>query len=325
MPEQRARDARPDLIDDLVYLRKGRGLTTNRLVRAEAVVRACGGSGQPIETIHERFVAALRSLGNTRGGLALQAAYGIDEGSADELRDRRAVYAAAVNRKPDTVRDWEDEAIDELALRLLTAFYAGAPTPDKLPIPHGGFLIRSMTVLTVMRDRRFFESQQTRELISLVDGARGFIYGTYSPTVLSDPQHCTVRLSKTTPNGVLHEVMFPKPLQRGQRHMFSFRERVPDEAMEPEPPLADFAGQTFESPTLRYRQEVAFLGERPAVVWSYDKLSRIERPGEPSEDNTIPLEGDSRIVAAQFYELYGGLCAGVAWRWARLGPDAAAK
>jgi hypothetical protein len=316
MPESKQRDRQPDLVDDLVYLRKSRGLTLDRLTKAEAVVRACGGSDQPIETVYERFVAALRSLGNSRGALALQAAYGIDDGSADELSERRAAYAASVNRKPDTIRDWEDEAIDELALKLLTAFYAGAPTPDKLPIPHGGFLLRSLTVLTIMRDRRFMESQQTRQLISLVDGAKGFVYGTYSPTILSDPQNCTVRLSKTTPNGVLHEVMFPEPLQRGQSHTFSFREHVPDEAKEPEPPLEDFAGQTFESPTLRYRQEVAFLGERPKVVWAYDKLSRIERPGEPEEGNVVPLVGDGGIAAAQFYELYGGLCTGIAWWWA---------
>jgi hypothetical protein len=181
-------------------------------------------------------------------------------------------------------------------------------------VPHGGLLIHSLTVVSVYRDRRFFESHQTREIISLVEGAQGFIYGTYSPTDLSDGHGCTVSLHKTTPNGVLHKVLFPYPLARGQAHTFSFRERVPLEAVEEEAPTADFSGQTFESPTLRYRVELCFLGERPAVIWAYDKLSRIERPGEPEEGMLVPI-GDGGLVAAQFHEIYGGLCAGVAWRW----------
>lgn len=52
-------------------------------------------------------------------------------------------------------------------------------------------------------------------------------------------------------------------------HAFSFRELVPDEvAAEEAPGDEDFSGQTFESPALRYRAGVQFIGERPSVVWS---------------------------------------------------------
>jgi hypothetical protein len=129
----------------------------------------------------------------------------------------------------------------------------------------------------------------------------------------------TLGLSKRTPGGTLHRIDFDPPLRRGQHHTFSVRERVPD--TDPEPDLdEDFSGQSFESPALRYRVEVHFLGEQPAVVWRYDKLSRIERPGVPEDGLPVELQICSRPdgtsgCTAEFADLYGGLCAGVAWRW----------
>ena len=79
----------------------------------------------------------------------------------------------------------------------------------------------------------------------------------------------------------------------------------------------DFASQSFEAPTLSYEQEMVFKGEKPAVIWSYDKLSRIERSGEPNDTNDTNLltlqEGKS--AKKDFIQLYGGLHSGVAWRW----------
>lgn len=47
-------DVRSDLIEDLTYLRKGPGITPERLRNASAVVAACGGAEQPTETLLER-------------------------------------------------------------------------------------------------------------------------------------------------------------------------------------------------------------------------------------------------------------------------------
>ncbi|WP_045877686.1 hypothetical protein [Pseudofrankia sp. DC12] len=249
---------------------------------------------------------------DTEGGRALWAAYGIDASEPGLLKERRAAYAETVGRSADTVLDWEEQAVHELALRLLSAFYAGAPTPAQLPIPHGGYLLSSLEVVCVIQDRRFVESRQARTVISLVDGAPHFTYGTYSPTELSQIEGGTLALSKRMPGGVLHRIDFPEPLRRGQMHRFSFREKVPE--AEPEPVGdQDFSGQSFESPTLRYRVLVHFIGDQPVVVWGYDKLTRIERPGEPNDGILLkPIDGR---VSAEFADLYGGLCAGVAWRW----------
>lgn len=307
-PERRA-----DVLGDLIYLRKGRGATLDRLAQADAAVEACGGREQPLETVAERLRAALRPLRSIPGGAALWAAYGFDPpyDAMPTLRERRAHFAESVGKAPYTVREWEDAALAELTLRLLAHFYAGAPLPHELPIPHGGFLLREVRLKTLIRDGRFVESRQWRDLISLVDGARGFVYGTYTPTVLDNFEGCRLGESKQAASGgVLHTLLFPRPLRRGQVHRFAFREQVPAHAPPKAVPKEDFAGQTFESPTLRFHVEVAFQGRRPTQVWSYDKLSRIERPGSPNDRNIIRRKDRA---LAEFFDLYGGLCAGVGW------------
>lgn len=305
-----SRDVRADLIEDLTYLRKGSGLTIERLRNASAVVAACGGLEQPSETLLERLTAALRSIHRSEGGPALWAAYGCDASSATDLKARRAAYASSVGKSAYTVREWEDRAIEELALRLLSRFWAGAPLPEELPIPHGGLLLQELVTTYLYRDRLFVESQQRRTIISLVDGAAGFQYGTYTPTELFDVQGGTVE-SREVGDGSIHTIRFPDKLRRAQQHRFSFRER--ELSGSDEPPAEDRAGQTFESPTLRYRVEACFLGPVPPLMWAYDKLSRIERPGRPEQG--VLLQPAGNVVAADFADLYGGLASGIAWVW----------
>jgi hypothetical protein len=44
------------------------------------------------------------------------------------------------------------------------------------------------------------------------------------------------------------------------------------------------------------------------------KLSRIERPGEPTDKNPLQINKDG-IAEKEFTQLYGGLHSGIAWRW----------
>lgn len=70
----------------------------------------------------------------------------------------------------------------------------------------------------------------------------------------------------------------------------------------------------FETPTLNFEQEVIFKGDKPTIVWAYDKLSRIERPGEPVNKNLLEI-GEDGSIQKEFIQLYGGLHSGIAWRW----------
>lgn len=74
---------------------------------------------------------------------ALLVAYGLLPGyeGITLLKDRCAKYSKQVKRKDDTLADREAAAIEELAIRLLNAYYSGAPLPVELPLPYGGFLL----------------------------------------------------------------------------------------------------------------------------------------------------------------------------------------
>lgn len=316
------RSKKSDLISDLVFLRKGRGLTTDRMFVASTLEEVCGGNEHPVEITRARLVSAMQSLPEPQSRDALLAAYGLlpaTEGLLT-LAERRRAYGMRVDRKPDTLADREDAAINELAIRLLASYYAGAPLPAELPpLPHGAFLIEFLNVMSAYRDRRFLEHQQERRLISLVDGAEGFRYhcsdrDSSGRTRLIAVAGCTVDPPEYVAGGSLHLLRFPEPLNRGDSHDFTFREVLEDLDTQVTAPDDDFAGQSFETPALVYRQEVTFLGDRPPVRWAYDKLSRVERPGSPEKDELLRFE-NSGSLRKEFHQLYGGFFSGIAWRW----------
>ncbi|XVS65988.1 hypothetical protein ACQPYE_08020 [Actinosynnema sp. CA-299493] len=305
-----------EIENDLVTLRQGVGLTIERLRDAGAVIKACSdpeGPEPPIETIYERVVSAMQKLRISPDGQALWAVFGLDGNHKGTAQDRRKEYGKLVKKQADTLSRAENRAIKELALRLLSRYYGAPPLPTDLPIPHGGYYMPALQVVTLIRDRKFVASEQTRTVVSLVDGADHFVYGTYSPTELSDPIGCTLEPPQSFPNGTLHKIVFDTVLNRGDAHTFTFRETVP-QAEGDEAPLEDFAGQTFESPTKHFRPVVKFEGDFPKTIWGYHQLSRIVRPGTPEEGIAIPAT-DSGVVSLVVADLLGGLCSGIAWRW----------
>lgn len=308
MPKNR----RTDVVEDLLALRKGAGLTAARLMRSGALVQALGGPETPAQTLRERLLAAIGSLDTERGAAALSAAYGahLVTRGLPTLTARRVAYAAEIGRTPDTLLDWENEAITDVALRLLTNYYAGAPIDRQLPMPHGGLLQGELTVTSRYEEGVFVEQDQARTIISLVEGARGFQYNSNVPTALTVVAGATVETEYVN-GGSVHILRFPRPLALGQPHRFSFRERVQTGyAEEPQVSGVDFAGQSFETPTLRYLQNVEFKGWAPTKIWAYKNLSRQQRPGSPSDSKD--LQGQSS-VSASFAHLYGGLHTGIGW------------
>ena len=174
-----------------------------------------------------------------------------------------------------------------------------------------------LVVTTIYRDRRFTEHQQRRRIISLVNGADTFKYVSSNEsgsarTVLLDPRGCTVE-TEYVPGGSVHVLGFPE-LKRGDDHEFGFREMVEASEADEDRPLSDFAGQSFETPTLLYGQEVVFLGDKPPIIWAYQNLSRVERPGTPEKNEVLQFD-NSDSLRKEFRHLYGGLFSGIAWRW----------
>ena len=305
-----------DLLSELIHLRKGRGITADKLYNSPNLLVVLGGKTQVYEALVARLTSAIQSLADQPGREALLAAYGLLPNliSAPTLAERRQLYGQQVNRKYDTLAAREDSAIAELVVRLLSANYANAPLPTaiKLPTPHGRTLMESLDMRTLIKDRRFIYHEQTRTVIALVDKAIGFQYDSNETTVVTPLKGCSVKSTPLANGHTKHLLLFTNPLKRGQSHTFSFRE----ETKEPSPPAdkTDWAGQSFESPTYRYSQTVTFEGQQPKAVWSYYNLSWIARPGLPAEQSQ--LQPDKHGVAkATFNDLHSGLFSGVAWEW----------
>lgn len=303
-----------DLITDLIYLRKGLGFIPGRVYEASSFIAVIGGEDQIFESIKTRFISAICSLPDKVQSEALLAAYGLLSGyeSIPSLNERRSKYGKHIGRKYDTLADRESAAIEELAVRLLTAYYSGAPLPAELPVPHGGFLQEYLFVATLIKDRCFIMHQQARKIISLVTGAKGFEYHSSERTKITPIEGLEEVRTRNVNNGTIHTLIFPKTLKRGQTHQFSFQE-VLEEPESVNNITEDFAGQSFETPTLNYRQKVIFKGEKPEIIWHYDKLSRIERPSEPTDKNNLTIKDGN--IQKEFTQLYGGLHSGIAWRW----------
>jgi hypothetical protein len=303
-----------DLISDLIYLRKGNGFVSNRVFEASTFLSVIGGKNQIFESVKIRFIAAIKSLPDKQNVEALLAAYGLLTGYEGALlKERREKYGEKVKRKYDTLVDREAAAIEELAIRLLNVYYSGAPLPSELPMPHGGYLMDYLFVKTIIQDCQFVMHEQKRKVISLVNGAKGFEYHSNEHTTIISIEGLIVE-TKYVKNGSIHSLRFPAPLQRGQTHKFSFQEILEKQAVQELENEEDFAGQSFETPTLIYRQEVVFKGIKPTILWAYDKFSRIERPGEPVDENRLEINEDGSIQK-EFFQLYGGLHSGIAWRW----------
>jgi hypothetical protein len=113
--------------------------------------------------------------------------------------------------------------------------------------------------------------------------------------------------------GDVHTCIFPERLKRGQVHTFTFKQVLvnPDEYPNDK---QDMAGSQFPIPAYLYRQTVRFIGDRLQVVWFYNKMTDIVRPGRPNANNTLTI-GDDGIVTHDFTQQYGGFWSGIVWEW----------
>jgi hypothetical protein len=301
-----------DLKDDLVYLRKDAGFTAARVGNASAFLQVIGGSAQTYENMKLRFISAVQSLDRKQAGVLL-AAYGLADGyNQTLLKDRRAKYAQSLGLGIDSIMDRENAAISELALRLLSALYTGAPLPATYPMPHGSYLLEHLYIDTIIKDRKFVEHTHERRVISLIESAPYFEYHSSYQTKIIPISGMTIETERHV-NGDVHRCIFPKPLKRGEVHTFSFKQVLvePDEY----PDLKqDSAGSQFPTPAYLYRQTVTFIGEKPRVCWFYNKMTDIVRPGRPSANNMLVIN-DEGIVSHEFTQQYGGFWSGIVWEW----------
>ena len=105
------------LLDNLKYIRRGRGLTFAKLAECQYVMEALGDL--PLRIAYERLAGIVHMLGEDVQAMAMRDAYAIDMPAPDTLTRRRERIAGIHRLSIDTIELYERNMIDELALRLV--------------------------------------------------------------------------------------------------------------------------------------------------------------------------------------------------------------
>jgi hypothetical protein len=305
-----------DLITDLMYLRKGDGFTITKARNASTFLTAMGGAGQTFEELTTRFISAICSLKEDQSVETLLVAYGLEPGfeEIDSIFERRRKYGQQIGRKYDTLADREQAAIQELAVRMLMAQWVNAPLPANIPVIHGDFITEYLNVVSVIRDRTLLETRETQKFIALADGVDSYDYSTNEPSDVKPIEGCVVEVHPIN-LGMKYVLRFPKPLNRGQTHKVSFIELSPEQGKNGKKAVAIEIARQFPIPTFTYNQEIIFVGQKPRVIWSYNMLSLLERPGRPEEQKSLAFKDGGSTIQVSFTHLHGGMFSGVAWQW----------
>ncbi|HMR85998.1 MAG TPA: hypothetical protein PKC31_00860 [Candidatus Nanoperiomorbaceae bacterium] len=305
-----------DLHTDLIYLRKGVGFTSTRIRAAGTLVHLLGGPREPFENLRERFISAVNSLRDPEADLLMDA-FGLSPATQNltTLRQRREHHGRQISRRIDTVSDREDAALVNLRNQLLTGWYPASPLTIRVPELHNGIVQEHVAVVTVVNDRRWQETREHYRFFAAFDEADYLtISASYPGRPIPLPEGkspFTVR-TRHVGNSYSHDFIHHTPMRRGNSYDLAFK-LVP-EPDDNDPDLLTETSRAFHERTLTAALEAIFIGERPRRIWSYERLSYFERPGQPKPSSLLDVTHTSS-ARASYRDLYGGLFNGIAWEW----------
>jgi hypothetical protein len=300
-----------DLVRDLSHLRNDEGMAINRVKRAPALLHVCGRTVKDADDARKVVITALDGMQDREGGRALKYMYNVDERNPASAPARRNAYAKLSGLKLEALLELEDEAIKELALRLLAHCYkSNRDSQTELP----AYLISSLHVACIIRDRRVVETLQSWTVIPVVDGVREFEHDASPGAKLRDVhggQVQTPAQDDQDADRLRHTIRFPHTLARGREYSFSFREIISWEA--DRLPRQNHYQRQFNGPVLRYQIGVRFFGEQPVRVWSYSCAAGDRTPGSFEPRATVH-KSDTGYESVEFVDQCNRV-SGVGWRW----------
>lgn len=301
-----------DVLNDLLYLRKGPGFTFERFTGRPALIGILGGTSETPDVLRERLESAIHSLRDDDATLLMEV-FGLAEETAGmtSLAVRRDVAARQLGLKREAVADRDGAATEKLFSQLITGWYPKSPTGIRVPESHNGFVQHAVHTRTYVRDGIHLETQRTHRLFALFDDVEyiGLSAAWPEPPV---PVGGAFRV-KTVPtaNGYLHQFWHTEPMRRGETYELTYR--IPNPDPEELGRLVEDS-LAFHEPTRFASFEVVFIGAAPSTVWKFEGLTGLERPGAPKRGTVIQV-GSGGSTRAQFRDLYGGLYCGIAWSW----------
>lgn len=301
-----------DVLRDLIYLRKGDGFTRQRFERTQALRAALGGDSDPLEVLQERFESAIFSLRDADAALLLQL-YGLvpETRGLSDLRSRRDIVANQIGIGRDAVADRDAAAVKRLRYQLLTGWYPKSPVSIRIPESHNGVVNHRVHVRTLVRDRRHVESLHHYRFFCTFDGAQ-YMAVTTSPDVSVAVVGDEFRVTNEGAKSGVVQYFWHTPMERGRIYDLRFRITNPNPY---EPGWLTEESLAFHEPTRFASFEVVFAGAVPAKVWQFAGLTAHQRPGIPTGPVVHVTSGSGARLVARFRDLYGGLYAGMAWKW----------
>lgn len=301
------------LLRELLFLRKDAGFTPPRLAKAPLLRQLLGSSSEPYAGLLERFVSAVQSLHNPEAELLLDV-FGLTPETTELslLKDRREHHGRKLGVGAYTVASREAAALEHLRIQLTTGWYPKSPAAIRVPQSHNGVIQEYAELVTVVNDRRWQESREHYRFIAAFDEAEFIALSRSVPGIpIPEGDEFTVQ-TKRIGESFTHRFFHREPMRRGRAYDLRFR-MVPDPAFDDTELLTE-ESRAFHEPTRTAVFEAVFIGPKPAVVWSYERLTFFERPGEPRAGRVLDFGGGASVRAV-FHDLYGGLFSGVAWGW----------
>lgn len=311
-----------DLRAELGFLRKNEGFTQARLERATSVQEVLQeNSDESFERSRSRFVSAVHSLDSSEAALLLDIfAFSPETADKATLRDRRAVHAKTISRGIDTVSAREAVALDHLTTRLVTGRFAQSPVTLHVPEMHRGIVYETTSTLVIVENRRWKETWEHYRFVAAFDEMDFLTITRSYEARASTPSSGRFRVN-TRPTSRGYNDHFwhrdrarelDEPMRRGEAYDLRFK-LEPPETSELSP--IKLVARAFHERSLLASIQVRFIGEWPAVIWTHERVSFFDSPGESNDTNRIYRVDADGTASLRLRDAQGGLFSGVAWEW----------
>lgn len=295
-----------------------------RFVQAPVVDEVLrGGVGDTFERLRSRFVSAIHSLSDEEAALLLDVfALSPDTEHLPRLMQRRAVHGRKIGRGIDTVAAREDSALQRLHHQLVTGRYTQSPLTIDVPEMHGGIVYEHTSTLIVVEDRRWRETREYYRFVATFDEMD------YLTISRSYPAHATphpggaFKVNTRPVDGAGWNDHFwhlnpertaTAPMKRGKAYDLRFT-LTPDPDDENAQSPMTLASRAFHERSLLASIQVAFVGEPPRDVWTYERVSPFARPHTANDYNRVHLD-ERGVATLRLRDVYGGLFSGMGWEW----------
>jgi hypothetical protein len=310
-----------DLGEELAYLRKREGFKASRLHKVPLVAQLLRQDpNETFERARSRFVSAIHSLGEPESHLLLDVfALSDHTQGLPRLEDRRRVHAAAVNRGIETIADREVPALNRLLSALVSGSYAQSPLTISVPEMHDGIIYETTSTMITVENRRWKHTREHYRFVAIFDEMDYLTITRSYPARAGVATNCAFRLNTREASHGFNDHFWhlnsvrtaDEPMRRGESYDLIFLLQPPDPD---EPHSLVNAYRAFHERSLFASIQVAFVGEWPALIWKYERVSHFAAPGYPDPNNLVPLDNNG-VASLRLRDVHGGLVSGIAWQW----------